>query len=173
MDISSQFQYILDNDDVDDLIELSHKLSEDDFTWFRTKSIQQGKPELLNFLLSLSEPTLGEYMLCVQGGDSEILDILLTHNRHMNINVLEMMMPDMTTEQQRVFREHGADGRYLEEKRDVDGLFMDISQVHSLYMHSDVQNTEEARGGPTTGYAAAQAEATKEEEEINNVPLLF
>lgn len=173
MDISSQFQDMLDYDDEDALMNLWHELSEDDFKWFRTKSIQQGKPELLNFLLSLSEPTLGEYMLCVQGGDSDILDILLTHNRHMNINVIEMMMPDMTTEQQRVFREHGADGRYLEEKRDVDGLFMDISQVPSLYMHSAVQNTEEARGGPTTGHGAAQAEATKEEEEINNVPLLF
>lgn len=173
MDISSQFQVILDYDDEDALMNLCNELTEDDFKWFRTKSIQQGKPELLNFLLSLNEPTLGEYMLCVQGGDSDILDILLTHNRHMNINVLEMMMPNMTTEQQRVFREHGADGRYLEEKRDVDGFFLDISQVPSLYMHSDVQNTEEARGGPTTGYAAAQAEATKEEEEINNVPLLF
>lgn len=173
MDISSQFQEILDYDDEDALVNLWNKLTEADFTWFRTQSIRQGKLNLLDFLLTLSEPTLGEYMLCVQGGDSDILDILLTHNRHMNINVLEMMMPDMTTEQQRVFREHGADGRYLEEKRDVVGLLLDINQVPSLYMHSDVQNTEEARIGPTTGYTAAQAEATKEEEEINNVPLLF
>ena len=49
-------------------------------------------------------------MLCVQGKDPDTLDILLTHNRHMNINVLETMMPNMTIEQRRVFREHGADG---------------------------------------------------------------
>ena len=180
MDISSQFQGILDDDDEDALMNLWYELSENEyemsadiFQWFRTQSIRQGKLNLLNFLLTLSEPTLGEYMLCVQGGDSDTLDVLLRHNRHIDINVLEMMMPNMTIEQRRVFREHGADGRYLEEKRDVDGFFLDISQVPSLYMHSDVRNTDEEQGGPTTGHGAAQAGATKEEEEINNVPLLF
>lgn len=181
MDISGQFQGILDDDDEDALMNLWYELSENEyemsadvFQWFRTQSIRQGKLNLLNFLLTLSEPTLGEYMLCVQGGDSDTLDVLLRHNRHIDINVLEMMMPDITIEQRRVFREHGADGRYLEEKRDIVGNLTGLPPVPSLYMHSSEENKEESRGRPTTGHAAIQAGATKEEEEeVNDVPLLF
>ena len=56
MDISSQFQGILDDDDEDALMNLWYELSENEyemsadvFQWFRTQSIRQGKLNLLNF----------------------------------------------------------------------------------------------------------------------------